>query len=258
MEAAVSVGNIIDWNSDLYLRFANERTQPSKDLVARIRDLTPASVMDIGCGPGNSTEVLAHTFPKADITGIDSSEAMIQAARKALPAVRFEVRDARDLEGEYDLIFSSACLQWIPDHDALIPALVDKLHVGGVLAVQVPRNGEEPLFALIKQMAEDPKWNLKNMRPEVPTPAEYMRILGQVCSDFDVWEIQYYHRLANHEALTGWVQSTALRPYLAQLSAEQESMFLAELIDRASELYPPLDNGKVILGFRRLFFTAVK
>lgn len=248
-----------EWNSEKYLRFKVQRTQPSKDLAAKLSAFSPGKIVDIGCGPGNSTAVLKEVFPKAVITGIDSSENMIAAARKQHGDIPFEVRPAQELEGKYDLIFSNACLQWIPDHEKLIPFLMEKLNAGGHLAVQMPMNQEEPLFKLISRMTRDPKWNFENADIEtsgILEPGEYFDILSDCSSSFDLWETVYYHVLPSHEALIDWVETTKLRPYLAFLGDGEKALFKGELLQKAKSVYPFTKSGDVVLKFRRLFFTA--
>lgn len=249
-----------DWNSTQYLKFKNERTQPAIDLAMRVRN-NPKTIVDIGCGPGNSTKVLRDIFSNADIIGIDNSPNMIKKAKAEHPDINFRLCDALSLEGKYDLLFSNACLQWIPNHDMLIPLFMDKLNDGGILAVQVPMNGDEPLFNLIQKVATEPRWGLSGVQfqpNETLTPLEYYNILSGCSSAFDMWEIKYYHTMPNHQALADWVKGTRLRPYLDYLGAEKGAGFEAEIVERSKELYPIMDNGNVVLGFRRFFFTAKK
>ena len=250
-----------DWSPTQYLKFKNERTQPALDLAMRVKDLPIKTIADIGCGPGNSTQVLSLLFPHADILGIDHSESMIEKARKENPCIRFELCDASSLKGKYDLLFSNACLQWIPDHETLIPVLMDKLKEGGVLAVQVPMNGEEPLFRLIEEIVGEPKWNFPEGAGQTNgtlTPLEYYDILAKCASSFDIWETKYHHTLPNHRALVEFVKGSRLRPYLAILGDEKGRELEAEISERAKALYPVMADGKVALGFRRFFFTAKK
>ena len=248
------------WSSAQYLKFKNERTRPAIDLAMRIQN-KPAAVVDIGCGPGNSTSVLRDIFPNADILGIDSSPNMIEKAKTEHPDISFRLCDARSLDGKYDLLFSNACLQWIPDHETLIPLLMSKLNSGGVLAVQVPMNGDEPLYRLIEEVANESKWNLSNaqLQPnETLTPLEYYHILSSCSAAFDMWEVKYYHTMDNHRALVDWVKGTRLRPYLDYLGKDTGAEFEAEVLKRSKELYPITDDGNVVFGFRRFFFTAAK
>ena len=249
-----------DWNSIQYLKFKSERTQPAIDLAVRIKN-DPQTIVDIGCGPGNSTKVLRDIFPNAEILGIDSSPNMIEKAKTEYPDISFRLCDALALEGTYDLLFSNACLQWIPDHVTLIPSLMEKLNDGGILAVQIPMNGDEPLFCLIREVADEPKWGLSGVKlqsNETLTPTEYYNILSGCSSAFNTWEIKYYHTMPDHKALVDWVKSTRLRPYLDYLGAERGAEFEAELVKRSKKLYPIMSDGNVVLGFRRFFFTAQK
>lgn len=252
----------MDWNSTQYLKFENQRTQPSVDLAARLKALGSfKTIADIGCGPGNSTVVVKKSFPDAEIVGIDSSPNMIKKAQEAHPDIHFRECDALALESGYDLLFSNACLQWIPNHETLIPALMKKLNDNGVLAVQIPMNVEEPLFRLIEEIAAEPKWGLGGvpLQPnETLVPNEYFNILSRCSSAFDMWETKYYHPLSDHKALVEWVKGTRLRPYLDYLGEERGAAFEKEITESAKEHYPVMNNGKVLLGFRRFFFTAVK
>lgn len=250
-----------DWNANQYLKFNNQRTRPAVDLAMRVMNRDPKTIVDIGCGPGNSTAVLKQIFPGAEIIGIDNSPSMIERARKEHPDIAFHLCDALVLEGKYDLIFSNACLQWIPNHSALIPALMERLNDGGVLAVQIPMNGDEPLFRLIGEVADEPKWGLRDIPMPANgtlTPPEYYDILTGCSSDFDIWEIKYYHPLAEHKALVDWVKGTRLRPYLNALGDKRGAEFENEILDKVKEIYPVRKSGEVVLGFRRFFFVAEK
>jgi trans-aconitate methyltransferase len=129
-----------DWNADLYLRFEDERTRPSIDLIQRVRFDAPSRCIDLGCGPGNSTELVAARFPAARTEGLDSSPDMINKARKRLPGLEFVLADLETWSPAqpYDVIFANAVLQWIPDHAGLFTRLARSLAPGGVLAVQMP------------------------------------------------------------------------------------------------------------------------
>ena len=253
---------MITWNANQYLKFENQRTQPAIDLANRIRNFSPSVVLDIGCGPGNSTNIVKNFFPKANVIGIDNSSDMIKKATENYPDINFILCDAHSLKGKYDVIFSNACLQWLPDHTHLIPRLMkNHLNEGGVLAVQIPMNTEEPLFHIINEIANDPKWgfSIENLDTnETLTPNEYFDILSSCSSSFQIWETTYYHNLPDHKALVEWVKGTRIRPYLAQLNQEQKEAFENEIIEKVKEVYPIMASGEVILKFKRFFFTAIR
>lgn len=231
------------------------------DLAKRIEKYNPLSVADLGCGPGNSTSVLRSVFPNARLIGIDNSANMIEKARNTYPDIEFRLRDIQNLNEKYDLIFSNACLQWISDHNTLLPYLIEQLNDNGVLAVQIPINRNEPLFKIIKNTAEQSDFDFSQAyfeNNDALSPNEYYEILSKCASGFDIWETVYYHEMPSHEALIDWVRSTRLRPYLNCLSESDKKMFEMDLLKKVKEQYPIMKNGNVILKFRRLFFVAIK
>lgn len=151
-----------DWSSAQYMIFGNQRTQPSIDLVSRIQGTAPARILDIGCGPGNSTRVLSERFPDAEILGVDSSEDMLANARESYPAQEFLLcnvpRDLNQISGAFDLIFSNACIHWIPEQEQLIRSVFAKLNPGGVFAVQIPFIQEAPFYRLLSVLTGGQKW----------------------------------------------------------------------------------------------------
>ncbi len=250
-----------DWNPEKYLLFKKQRTQPSIDLANRVRDCSAETIVDIGCGPGNSTAVLKDVFPHAKILGIDNSVNMINKAREQHSDLDFQVCSAEDLTGSYDLLFSNACLQWIPNHETLIPLLMGKLTENGVLAVQVPMNLNEPLFCIIREVAAEPGWDFENVcfeKNDTLSPEAYFDILSSCSSSFELWETVYYHAMPSHEHLIEWVRGTRLRPYLDVLDENRKVKFEQEILSKAREAYPFTASSEVILKFRRFFFVAHK
>lgn len=250
-----------DWSSEQYLKFKRQRTLPAIDLANRIRNTSAKSIVDIGCGPGNSTAVLRDVFPQAELIGIDSSQNMIDKARESHPEIRFELCGACELSGKYDIIFSNACLQWIPEHEKLIPFLMSRLNEGGVLAVQIPINTEEPLFKIADEVVSDKKWGFGEM--DLPfnktlPPDLYYNILSECAVKFDIWETVYYHSMPSLEAMFEWIKGSRLRPYLQALDAQRAALMKNEILEKTSEAYQKTNNGGIILRFRRLFFTAQK
>ena len=253
-----------EWNSEQYLKFINQRTQPAIDLVQRIEIKNPQKVLDIGCGPGNSTKVLKNVFPKAHILGIDSSEDMIKKARETYPDIEFKFMDITDesqnLEN-IDIIFSNACLQWIPNHREFIPKIFSKLSKGGVLAVQIPLNSQEKLFKIMRETVNEDKWNFSSMSVEPNTTLkceEYFDILSSLTDNFNIWETVYYHNMPSINAMVEWIKGTRLRPYLNALNSIDAKKFIDEISEKASRVYAKQENGEIIFKFRRFFFTATR
>lgn len=253
------------WSASQYVKFEDERTRPARDLLAQVMLSSAQSVVDLGCGPGNSTELLVERFPEASITGIDLAPDMLVAARKRLPDRTFLAADIATWAPTepVDLLFANALFQWIPDHLAVLVRLMDSLHPGGVLAVQMPDNLGEPTHMLMEEVAHAGPWagafaSRGIRRPTLPSPAGYFEALGPKSSRLDVWHTIYNHPLADAAAIVEWVKGTGLRPYLEQVEPELREAFLDAYLERIAACYPPMSDGRVLLRFPRLFLTAVK
>ncbi|QIB32583.1 trans-aconitate 2-methyltransferase [Ancylobacter pratisalsi] len=252
-----------DWNPALYLTFEDERTRPPRDLLAQIPLARARRVVDVGCGPGNSTELLARRWPDAEVIGIDSSPAMVKQAGERLPTARFEVADVATWQppAGTDLIFGNAVFQWVPDHPAVLARLLGALPEGGVLAVQMPDNVEEPSHRLMAETAVAGPWAEKlagAARDVLPSVGAYYDLLRPHARHVDIWHCDYNHPLAGAPAIADWFASTALRPYLAPLDESERAAFLADYTARIAQAYPPRVDGKVLLRFPRLFIVAVR
>ena len=257
-----------DWNSEQYLKFKAQRTQPAIDLAARLsgkpqdRDI---EVIDLGCGPGNSTRVLKKRFPDAYVIGADNSENMIEKARKDNPDIDFVIMDIMgdlsEMRGKFDVVFSNACLQWLPDHAELLPRLFELLRKGGTLAVQIPMNYDEPIHKIIARISESAKWSDKFPEKRIfgtLTQSEYFDILSGLTDDFEIWQTTYCHRMPSIESIIEWYRSTGLRTYLSALSEEDGAEFIAEISAELEKEYPKQKNGEIIFRFPRFFFIAKK
>jgi trans-aconitate 2-methyltransferase len=254
-----------DWNPDLYMQFRSERTQPSIDLIARIHSVEPESIIDIGCGPGNSTQVLANRWPNADITGLDRSAAMIAKARQGYPDQRWIVADALTFEPEryYDLVFSNAVIQWIPHHGALLKKFHRMLSDHGLVAIQIPLFWDMPLGEIIRNTAGEGRWNqqlegVSDLFTIHPYSFYYDR-LSELFHSMELWETHYLHILDNHASILKMMRSTGLKPYIDRLNNDSEKKeFEKEVFKKIENGYPKQKDGKVLLPFKRLFFIGCK
>jgi len=252
-----------DWHAMQYTKFEDERTRAVRDLVSAIPKGNVRVAVDIGCGPANSTEVLAAAFPEARVSGVDSSPDMLEAARKRMPGVRFEQADitAWNDAGPFDLILANAVLQWVPGHETLFPSLVEKLAPGGHLAVQMPDNLEEPAHTLMRQVAMSGPWAGRLTGAERTMrhrPGWYYDLLAPRCARIDLWRTTYCHVLDSADAIVEWFKGSALRPFLAPLDAGEQARFITQYRDTLALAYPAQRNGKVLLPFPRLFIVATR
>ena len=256
----------MSWSAAQYSKFEAERTRPVRDLVAQLPAADIRRGIDLGCGPGNSTEVLLARYPGAEIIGLDSSEDMLQAARKRLPRLKFIQGDIAHLptDAAYDLVFANAALQWVPDHRRLLPGLMAALAPGGSLAVQIPDNLEEPAHLLMGEVGAAGPWAGKLSAAEtarVPRhePDWYYRLLKPLAARVDIWRTVYHHPLeGGARAVVEWFKSTGLRPYLAPLDEAEQAAFLAHYEAAIAKAYPAQFDGSVLLPFPRLYFIATR
>lgn len=251
-----------NWNPELYEKFIKDRTQPSIDLVSRLAALNPKTILDLGCGPGNSTKVLKDNFPNAKVIGADNSDEMLAKARELYSDIEFIHLDAsgdfHEVSDKFDIVFSNACIQWIPNHRELLPKLMSLLNPNGTLAVQLPVQAKLAIQNIIDELAV--KWNDK-INPvsfNDLTQEEYFDVLSEISKDFEIWETTYCHRMPDYDSIIEWYKGTGLRPYLEQLSSGDANAFVSEVYDEVKNRYSVQKNGEIIFRFPRLFFTAKK
>jgi len=243
--------------------FKDERTQPAVDLLNRIPKFAPRRVVDLGCGPGYSTELIARLFPSAEILGIDHSDSLLQGARALLPAVKFEKLDIGEWTPDepYDLIFSSGALQWLPNHRHLVPKLLSSVEKGGFLALQIPNNLQEPNRVLIRMVAADGPWagKLLPIAKSEPTNEAYEDLYARLrpdCASMVIWETTYFHPLNGAWSIIAWMKASGLGPFLTPLDPSERHGFLRQYADELAKAYPLQPDGKVLLRFPRLFILA--
>ncbi len=262
-----------NWDANQYLKFEAERTRPARDLANAVL-LHPRTVLDAGCGPGNSTAVLAEKWPDAALTGLDSSADMLRQAQEALPAVPFVQRDLRgDLQdlGRFDLVFSNAVLQWMPDPDETVLRLFALVEPGGALAVQVPcskpqrdygpRLESREVHTALQQTAQELPYAVyvsNTARLWEMTEEKIETLLLDQAVHLEVWETAYLHRLRGYEGLLDWYRGTGLRPYLEALPEALRHPFEQEVLDKLRKRYPTGRDGVLNFWFRRFFAVAYK
>ncbi|MET0350950.1 MAG: trans-aconitate 2-methyltransferase [Rhizobacter sp.] len=249
------------WDHAQYLKFADERTRPARDLLARVPLDGATDVVDLGCGPGNSTALLVERWPAARVTGVDSSSDMLSRARADLPAVNWVEADIATWRpaDPVDLLYGNAVVQWLPDHDTLLPSLVSRLRSGGVLAIQMPHNHDEPSHRLMRETPGPWAERLGRVRstPRVSAAERYHDWLATRVSRLDIWETRYQHVMADADAIVEWVKGTGLRPYLDALDAAERPAFLEAYRRGIDAAYPPRADGRRLFPFPRLFIVAV-
>jgi len=257
------------WDPAQYLKYSNERLRPALDLLARIDVVAPATVVDLGCGAGNVTALLAQRWPAARIIGVDSSREMLAKARASTGGQQRREWIEADIEsyapGEpIDVVYSNAALHWKDDHAQLFPRLFDWVTPGGVLAVQMPNQFGAPSHVAVAEVVASAEWRdrlqpLQRHAPVLPT-ADYFRLLAGKAGSVDAWTTEYLHVLPaggdGIHPVVAWIKGTTLTPFLAELPADLRQAFIDDVSARIAARYPPLPDGRVLFPFRRVFVVA--
>ena len=260
------------WNPNQYLKFAAERTQPCRDLAARIAVSNPRRVIDLGCGPGNSTAVLRDRWPDAEFTGLDSSAEMIERARREHPRETWIAGDIAEWaaandgadDGQFDVVFSNAALQWVEDHATVYPQLLSRVAPGGALAIQIPGNIDALPHRLMREVAASPEWKGSfppgKVREWHHHEMEfYYDTLAPAAARLDLWATEYLHILPDVDAIVEWYRGTGLRPFLEVLETDAgRHRFTADYLASLRPHFPPRAAGGVLFPFRRIFLVAYK
>jgi len=249
------------WDPEQYEKFKNERFAPFADLCGLIRVRPGMLAVDLGCGTGELTARLAALLPGSQVTGIDTSAAMLAKAEAlATPSLSFRIQDIAALDGLWDLVFSNAVLHWIDDHETLIPRLFSHLAPGGQLVAQIPNNTAFPSHTcIIATAGEEPfrsalgGWTRTS--PLLPLD-DYARLLFESgAGEMTVLEKVYPHPVPDSDAIADWTRGTTLIPYMERLPPELHEPFMASYRAKLRRIWP---TGPVLFTFRRILLAATR
>jgi trans-aconitate 2-methyltransferase len=258
------------WDPAQYGIFADHRLRPAMELLERVPLSDPRLIYDLGCGTGEITGIMANRWPGARVIGVDNSPQMLAKAAAVSDEIAWIEADVASWQpdGAPDLIYSNATLQWLDDHDALIPRLFGLLAPGGCLAVQMPMSWDLPSHRLMRETlahggpggapigpatlreALDHVW--------VADAAHYFDLLSPNTRSLDIWETEYLQVLEGENPVLDWVSGTGLRPVLNGLADADRAVFLASYAATLREAYPRRSNGQTLYPFRRLFMVATQ
>jgi trans-aconitate 2-methyltransferase len=254
-----------DWNPALYMKFEDERARAARDLLAQIPILTAKLIYDLGCGPGNSTELLLRRFPQAKVIGVDTSDAMLAQARLRVPQASFVKQDIATWRPSQppDVIFANAALHFLPNHDDLFPRLLASVADGGYFAAQMPNNLREASRTLMRMVAADGPWSqrllpITKTRPFIASLQDYYAWLQPLSKQINLWMTSYVHPLDGPEGIVDWFAGSGLRPFLDPLDEAERADFLSRYCRQLTDSYPRQRDGKILLLYPRLSIVALR
>ncbi|WP_374398539.1 methyltransferase domain-containing protein [Tabrizicola sp.] len=264
---AVTEATTKDWDPARYGAFRDLRLRPALDLLAQVGELPAGEVVDLGCGDGAVGPALAARFkPEHPLSGVDSSAAMLETAAGRMTQWENPIYGAL-IQADIALwaagtppalIFSNAALNWLPDHASLLPRLATMLTPGGVLAVQMPRQGGAPSHRLLAEVAERLfPGRFPVARAPVLTAGDYAQMLLPL-GEVRAWTTEYVQILdpvPQGHPVRAFTESTAMRPFVAGMSAEEAQAYVAAYDAALAAAYPALPDGRVLFPFTRVFFV---
>lgn len=228
------------WDPAVYARFQTERSRPFYDLAALVQPTDAMRVIDLGCGSGELTAWLHEHVGARETVGVDSSEAMLERAKaREHEVLRFQRGDIGRIDSEpwggetYDLVFSNAALQWLPDHESLFPRVAKLVARGGQFAVQMPANEGHLSHTTAMALAREEPYATPlegNERPLIVLPPErYATLLHSLGFEEQHVRLQIYvYELPGAESVVEWVSGTFLTAYHSRLDEDLYASFLAE------------------------------
>ncbi|OGT36494.1 MAG: trans-aconitate 2-methyltransferase [Gammaproteobacteria bacterium RIFCSPHIGHO2_12_FULL_37_14] len=254
------------WQAKQYSRYLVERTQPATDLLARIPKRQLQEIVDLGCGTGNSTFLLKKRWPKAHLIGMDNSLNMLEQAKAIQQNIEWLHQDIATWQPKTppDLFCANASLQWLSNHETIIPRLFHFLNKKGILAVQMPCNYHAPSHRVLLEVILHSTWR-KHLLPllqygedrsPVGTPEFYYTILAPLSNQISIWQTQYLVILSGEDPVIEWMKGTTLRPILNALDQTEQQNFLKIYSDHLKKYYPKQANGHTLFSFNRIFFIA--
>jgi len=250
------------WDPAQYEKFKKERARPFFDLLAQLDDISPRTVVDLGCGTGELTAELAKKWPQAEVVGVDNSPEMIAKSTPfANPRLRFAIAEIEDWSpaAPVDLVFSNAAFHWLKNHEQQIERLAKCVATGGTLAFQAPNQYREPSHTIIQEVRNAPEWKpmvgSATFDGYLAEPQWYLDTLRAFGFTPRLWETIYYQVLDGENSALEWVKGTALRGLLAKLNTRLQERFLAQCAEKFNRAYPK-ENGGTLFPYRRMFVVA--
>lgn len=255
----------MEWNPALYTDLITHRERAALDLLHRVEIKNPRLILDAGCGTGNVTHIIKRRWPDANVTGLDYSKNMIDAARESNSSITWIADDLRtwSTDQKFDLIYSNATLQWIENNDEVILKLFSCLSNNGILAIQMPRpfiaKFYQAMIDTINELKFGALLNDKIRNITVKDPAHYLNLLESKCLHIDVWQTEYTHALkGDPHPVVLWTEATTLLPVKNNLPQDDWRKFIKLYTEKIFELYPMRNDKTAIFDLKRVFIVAQK
>lgn len=258
------------WDAQDYAQHSSAQAKWAQELSAKLQLSPRQHLLDLGCGDGNISALLARQLPYGSVVGIDASTSMVELARQTYPGTQyanldFMQMDARELrlDRRFDVIISNAVLHWVKEHPAVLAACQQCLCPGGRLLWQMGGKGNaEALLSIIDKVIEQPKWRGYFAGFVLPYyfyhPEDYEVWLAE--AGFKPIRIELIPKLMQHDGrsgLAGWLRTTWM-PYTERVPVEMRDELIADMVEAYLKAYPLDERGKTSVSMIRLEIEAMK
>jgi trans-aconitate 2-methyltransferase len=250
------------WDPTQYDKFKKERSRPFFDLLAQLDDISPRTIVDLGCGTGELTAELAKKWQHAQVVGVDSSPEMLEKSRayagerlRFMTAAMEQWTPSRPI----DLILSNSAFHWLNPHEKQIQRIASFVAAGGAFAFQAPNQFKEPTHVIMQEVRNAPEWRplVGSETPDsyLAEPMWYIEALSAMGFQASVFETMYYQVVQGDDPVLEWLKGTSLRCILDKLDPGKQERFALECGEKLRAAYPKKESG-TLFPYRRMFVIA--
>jgi trans-aconitate 2-methyltransferase len=255
-----------EFNGEQYKNSSVHQKEWGNQIISELQLKGNERILDLGCGDGALTALLAARVPQGSVLGIDASQGMIDAAlNHRLPNLVFQLKDINNLnyEDEFDLVFSNASLHWVKNHQALLHRTYISSKKGGVLRLNFAAAGNCATFIkIVKAAMEIPQYRRYFLNFEwpwyMPEIEEYKTLMKKTAfREVKVWGENADRYFPDAASFTKWIDQPSLVPFKAILQPPGRDFFRDLVVKKMLDATKQAD-GTYFEIFRRINVSARK
>ena len=255
-----------EFDGERYKKASTHQQEWGEKLISELDLMGNESILDLGCGDGITTEKLSRVVPNGKTIGIDSSQGMINSAKKLeRDNLRFVVLNIDDIafKNEFNLIFSNATLHWVKNHKKLLENCYKALKEHGRLRFNFAGDGNcRNFFKVVKEAMNDTRFQNFFKKFEwpwyMPTLNDYKKIVEKTdFIKFSAWEENADRYFPDSDAMIKWIDQPSIVPFLKHVPPEGKDSF-RDFVTERMILETKQEDSRCFETFRRINLYAIK